>query len=529
MAIVNMFGFDQMPVIPTLSSSRMRLEGLDGLSAAPSGMLTCSTYIRDNRVRIKGEITFHNTGSTSNRAIYLTETLPLSQWFGSPDKLTKGVIGVRVFINDKWKTLDDRCCLLEGAWWNGSSGIISSLAPGEHYFEYVFDFVKKNIQIWVNGENKAHVPYSSLTLNSTFGLGQFAGSIAGITYGHIIDFSDIYVVYDTEDDTPCDRLGPVQVKWLPVEEAVIPSDWDYLRNDRYTHTVDGVAKEYQGLIPRFLESDFKPNCIRLTQNLSAGALYPFTDPSGSTVLVKADAAASDTLILQVEFSSPKQVSGYALMGLSSSSYGFMEDWTFEGSDDGVDWTILDSKTDQAMIHKTQGTVVHTVAPDNRALYTHYRLHSTKQLLGQSDRTYVGLGHFQLLGELEDRRLNTSPEDQVNLPYNVNLQDTDIPVLRSSVSESEASFRFATPEVGSAEIKMVQLRLTGKRDPGTEERLITRSEVGGAASEDQDLRMDTDFRWGPILENLHVDHLNKPWLADTVGQLKLIVKSKTGEA
>jgi hypothetical protein len=138
-------------------------------------------------------------------------------------------------------------------------------------------------------------------------------------------------------------------------------------------------------------------------------------------------------------------------------------------------------------------------------------------------------HFQLLGDPADVRINTDSTSLVNMSYNHNMADTAAPVLRTSISESEAAFRFATPVVGSADIKMVQLRLTGKRDPGTEERLIVRSEVGDVQGPEQNLRMDTDFRMGPILENLAVSHTGDAWTADTVGQLKLIVKSKTGEA
>lgn len=528
MAIINMFGFDQMPEIANITPDRMALEGFDEIAITAGTGYRLSTVVRDGRMRLQGAIVRASSSSSRiARQWTLTAGPTLSAWFGSPSKLTKGWIGLRVHVNDKWSEVDTLYMYMLNGGWSGNSGsIVPSLVPGEHYIEFGFDFKNSAIEVWINGERK-FVHQEILTLASSFSIGQYSAGPMSANSA-VIDYSDIYVLYDTEDDTPCDRLGPVQVKWLPVQKATVPGDWDYLADDLYRHVSDGVTREYHSLIPTYLESDLKPG-VKLSQDLSAAELRPIVNPAGSSYITRSGTNVDDTVTVQVEFDSPKRASGYVLMGHSSPNYGFMEDWTFEASHNGLEWTVLDTKRDQASTHNTLNAIVHDIPVASREFYTHYRILSTRQGPGSTDSKTVRIYHFQLLGTLEDRRLNISAEEQANLPYNANALDTAVPVFRTSVSESEAAFQFEAPVVGSAEIKMVQLRLAGKRDPGTEERLVTRSEVGGIASEDKDLRMDTDFRFGPILENLHTDHLNKTWVADTVGQLKLIVKSKTGEA
>jgi len=531
MAILNMIGFDQMPLINNISATRIRHEGFDLLDGSKTGGMQWNTVKRDGRVRLQAA--FINHGSSGTRAFTFTEGLPLSTWFGNRTKLTKGVIGCRIHINNAVANFSNApMVIVDLSTWSASSTVISKLAAGEHYVEYVFDMVRSVLELWINGEMKVSTPWT-MTMASTFGIRQYFMSVPSGNPGVVMDFSDLYVLWDTEDDTPCDRLGPVQVKWLPVAETTFPDDWGYLDGPLLTYRVDGVDKTYQGLIPRYLESDVKEGSIKLTLSTTVGSitgpLFIHADPLNTTVNGFANQQTDSKNTLGVDFVSAKKVTAYALKRSTVTSLGFMDDWTFEASSDGVQWTVLDTKTSQAAAHASGETIVHSLPVDKVGAYKFYRLVSTKQVVGSSASRHVTMQHFQLLGDPADVRINADLTSLVNMPYNNNVADTEVPVLRTSVSESEATFRFTAPVVGSADIKMVQLRLAGKRDPGTEERLVVRSEVGTVQGPEQDLRMDTDFRLGPILENLAVSHTGDAWTADSVGQLKLIVKSKTGEA
>jgi len=531
MAIVNMIGFDQMPLINNISEARIKHEGFDLLDGSQTTAMQWNTVKRDGRVRLQATLGYY--GSSGNRLMRFTRALPLSTWFGNRTKLTKGVIGYRIHVNSMVANHPNApMFVIDGVVWAPSADIISKLTPGEHYVECVIDVAKKVLELWINGELKVSAAWT-MTMASTFGIWQHFYSVSAGSPGVVMDFSDLYVVWDTEDDTPCDRLGPVQVKWLPVAETTFPDDWGYLDEPLLTYQVNGVDKTYQGLIPRYLENNVKEGSIKLTLSTTVGAIgssfFTAADPLSTAITGFSSQQTNSKNTIGVDFVSAKKVTAYALKRAGGTTYGFMDDWTFEASSDGVQWTVLDTKTNQAAAHASGATIVHSLPVDKVGAYKFYRLASTKQVITAESNNYVGVQHFQLLGDPADVRINTDPTSLVNMSYNHNMADTAAPVLRTSISESEAAFRFATPVVGSADIKMVQLRLTGKRDPGTEERLIVRSEVGDVQGPEQNLRMDTDFRMGPILENLAVSHTGDAWTADSVGQLKLIVKSKTGEA
>lgn len=531
MAIVNMIGFDQMPLITGISAARIKHEGFDLLDGSTSTGMQLNTVKRDGRVRLQAISTYY--GSSGARMMMFTRPLPLSTWFGNRTKLTKGVIGYRIHINSAAVSFNNApMAVTDGKHWLPSTDVISKLTVGEHYVEYVLDMAKGVLELWINGEMKASGTWT-MTMASTFGIWQLFNTVPAGNPGVVIDFSDLYVVWDTEDDTPCDRLGPVQVKWLPVAETTFPEDWGYLDEPLLTYQVNGVDKTYQGLIPRYLENNVKEGSIKLTLSTTVGAtsssFFTAADPLSTAITGFSSQQTNSKNTIGVDFVSAKKVTAYALKRAGGTAYGFMDDWTFEASSDGVQWTVLDTKTNQAAAHASGATIVHSLPVDKVGTYKFYRLVSTKQVITAESSNYVGVQHFQLLGDPADVRINTDPTSLVNMPYNHNMVDTAAPVLRTSVGESEAAFRFTAPVVGSADIKMVQLRLAGKRDPGTEERLVVRSEVGTVQGPEQDLRMDTDFRMGPILENLAVSHTGDAWTADSVGQLKLIVKSKTGEA
>lgn len=93
-------------------------------------------------------------------------------------------------------------------------------APSTSYVELVCDRVTKEISYFVNGEFKLKKVSTVVPIAA----GQ-AMSFTTSRYGNAaMALKDFYFIDDTQDDTPCTRLGPVTVKAIDVNSALAP-DW----------------------------------------------------------------------------------------------------------------------------------------------------------------------------------------------------------------------------------------------------------------------------------------------------------------
>lgn len=91
-------------------------------------------------------------------------------------------------------------------------------APVNSYVEVVCDRVAKEISFFVNGEFKLKKTSAAVPLTGAQTLSFATISNAGIN----CYLSDFYFIDDTQDDTPCTRLGPVTVKPLNINSADAP-------------------------------------------------------------------------------------------------------------------------------------------------------------------------------------------------------------------------------------------------------------------------------------------------------------------
>jgi len=530
MAIVNMIGFDQLAAINSVTPTRLALEGFPELAGGVRNISQAHVVKFQGRTWLRFAPTYSSySSSIIAKGGYFTKSLPLRDYFGDHDKLTRGVIGFRFHTS---ATIPESIA----GYYNGlldinqsptrlGSSALNNLPAGEHFIEFVFDFKAKVIEMWLNGELKDSLP-ATLNLDAQASIGILFYRPINENYGIYFSFCDLYMIWDTEDDSPCDRLGPVRIEYLPIEEVTLPSDWSFRPREVINYTVDGVSRPFVPLIPRDLNANQRAGEVEL---YSVPAYQPvYVLPRGDSRINVENCTTTTEIVFGVKFPTPRRVTAYALGAFNNTAYGLIVGWRLEARNDEGEWVIVDERPDESAGYSRAIVYTYRIDASKIGMYDEYRLVSTKNVVGTSGSVYaVSMSHFQLLCDEATFGLGEQPDEYVNRPYLDNNGDVVRPTLLTSTSESEAAFRFAQPTVGSADIKMVQLRLSGLRDPGTEERLIVRSELGDIATDDQDVRMDTDIRQGVILENHPLSHAGDVWTADQVGQLKLIVKSKTG--
>jgi len=96
--------------------------------------------------------------------------------------------------------------------------------------------------------------------------------------------------------------------------------------------------------------------------------------------------------LQYQFSSPKSISSYTLfMGGGIVSVVFPKAWTFEGSNNGTIWTILDTQTNQVL----NSQVKQDFDLPNNANYSYFRINN---MVGScSNIYYVTITEMEIIG------------------------------------------------------------------------------------------------------------------------------------
>ena len=99
--------------------------------------------------------------------------------------------------------------------------------------------------------------------------------------------------------------------------------------------------------------------------------------------------------LKYQFDTAKVVNRYELCPRNDASTGvnsFPKNFTFEGSNNGIDWTVLDTRINQSVPTYTSGVFLGYSIP-NMDTYTYYRLNITAN---NGNSSYVSLGELRLL-------------------------------------------------------------------------------------------------------------------------------------
>lgn len=537
MAIVNMIGVDN--IADGSGLGRIILAGNQILQGTTENGLSVSIATINNTKWMN--VFSPGDGGSNNISKYLRlfgANATIGEVFGNPSQLTKGVIGFRVLLTSLYRTSNPNICLINNSsntFLPGEGTLLSALPLGEHFFEYVFDLANGKIEWYANGD--LQITYNTpLTLDSRVGIAPKIFQYGGSTAASVMPMRDFYFVWDTQDDSPCDRLGPIKVNYLPVDEVIAPEGWEWVAEQLLTYPNN--ATPMRPLIPLWMNAvgpTFEDKVSMTVTNLDNGApqnvLNPATPNTGLGSSAFSGNNGETSRIIQVMFDKPKKVGAYGV-GNPAASLNRAGSWVLEAGNDGSTWTILDTRTNVHTGELPDNTVRQFTIPEqNRGLYRYYRWRVTFNVGGSSGYGSVfRMTHFNLLGFIEDDAVNLDAVRWFNAPYPAAAAiDRTTMTWRSSTDESEATFKMRQPEVGTSDILAVQLHMTSRRDSGSEEHLVVRVEQDGAETESQAMELDPDFRHGVLLHRLPKSLTDEPWTAAAVGQLNVVIKSKTGES
>ena len=144
-----------------------------------------------------------------------------------------------------------------------------------------------------------------------------------------------------------------------------------------------------------MTSNTTPSGVSSASSVHSSGAYPAWDAFNDTQVGGLDAWISNTVgateWLQYQFTSTKKTTKYTLRTRPGGVYA-PDDWSFQGSNNGSDWTTLDTQTGQASGWSANVKKDFTLSEQSDA-YLYYRLYIT----GFSS-SIVAIGEFEIINE-----------------------------------------------------------------------------------------------------------------------------------
>lgn len=518
MAIVHMFGFDQMEPTPSANLG----VGAMNIALANEGFPLVGVQYTTNQFMFatyKGR-TWLQVGSaySSQSQCVARFGMTLAEWFGpNPDK-KKCYLGFRMYAP---LTITDGGSFASF----GSSPIFPfPSVTGEAYYELCYDPVTGIMQRWVDGNPLADLSTGILSDSTQIYLGFFFG-------GNYINvwtawFTDIYSIIDTGDDTPCNRLGSVRVTPLAIDALSLPADWGTIQPDYGSVTVG--ADTYRRAFPNFSQapySGFNYTC-NLVPRGGVPVLYHIYSPTSAVEFNITTPSVGNPAIFTMKFNRPTKVGLLQWRRPNVAGYFYPTGYTIEGSNDNAQWTVLGT---YSSVPSSHGNPVNSVVPEvNRGSYLYYRaVFTVGAAYGAANYfTICGLQFFNAPDEV-----TRTPNEILDNDYTYDNVGNDQSggVVRTGVLESEAVVGIKKPVLNGETILKVQLRVSALRDGGSENRLIVNTRQGATTLPDYTYQLNAAIRQGVVVFDAHKALDGTPWTPDAVDALELVIKSKTGAA
>jgi len=474
-------------------------------------------------------------GNQAQRSAPLITSKTFREVFGNPEVITKGVLAKRIYIDatmaSRWGNAAsyNNCCL----WVNSTpcDGYVMTAIPvGEHFLEFTIDFVNKEVRTYLNGNLFNTYANANLTLDSTVSWGMYALHAQTSSSMIVALINDVYVTYDNQDGKISGRLGAVKCLPMPVDQIDLPAGWtvedDPAQFYPYPLTEGGTWNAHQ-IMPRTpsemtIKGQWSHSSVPV---MSAGTLQTMFVENGQYGYWNSIVATTQ-IVINTAFERAKKVSGYAIQSYLAQ-YGVFNNWTFEASNDGTSWTVLDTRNNQGnALNVTYAIFAYKIPVDKVGSYKFYRLNVTNILIGSAAPQRCSLRHYTLLGDPADVKLNLLA-DLPSRPSNADGTDLDYPLLRGALNSSDAVVSFKVPDIGTADILAVRVSATQRRDQGANEILTVRPRVGADEGAPREVALKAHAENFARLVTYRQSADGSDWTKEKLANFRLVVNSKRG--
>lgn len=144
--------------------------------------------------------------------------------------------------------------------------------------------------------------------------------------------------------------------------------------------------------------------------------------------------------LGYEFNKKIKIMKYAIT--PSNSTTAPKDWTFEGSNDGANWDILDTQVDQAVNIKMEYII-------NTSMIDSYKLYRLNWTTNGGSPYYLRIVKLEMFEILHDNKILISSEDEYySVIPEVYTTETAIPTMTSNITPSGRAFAGSENSSGS---------------------------------------------------------------------------------
>ncbi|RJE90658.1 hypothetical protein D3P07_00675 [Paenibacillus sp. 1011MAR3C5] len=178
----------------------------------------------------------------------------------------------------------------------------------------------------------------------------------------------------------------------------------FYNNGEYKRWIEGnkeVKSSYtDDLVPKMISNNSPYGVVRASSTYASVSPYLAFDDSNTTEASAWITNATKAGWLEYEFISPKIITKYTLASQKFSGGSTVSElfarapksWTFEGSNDGVMWDILDTQTNVSV---WRDGVKSEFAITNTQSYLKYRINITEN----NGSTFTAIGEFEMLGTI----------------------------------------------------------------------------------------------------------------------------------
>jgi hypothetical protein len=232
-------------------------------------------------------------------------------------------------------------------------------------------------------------------------------------------------------------------------------------NKALIQTTDGgvisyIPKDNKNLIP-IMTNNTSPSGVASASSINSGgndAWYAFNKITSSN-----DGwltGSSTTGWLQYKFPTPKTVRMYIVYGAYTTSYS-MKNWTFEGSNDGINYDILDTQVNNTFAQSEKKVFV----INNYKPYLYYRLNITANnggvIVGLTElEMYDTSSKIMYVDNNENDFIYGGMSQGVNIDFSEKLSKKSILSYTPSVLGNGKIFK-TTVDTSQIPIKLVQIK------------------------------------------------------------------------